>query len=330
MPTTRKVTVKPSGGDYASLAAAVAGEAADLVSLDRQLDIECYSMTDTAHVNIVGYTTDPTRHIRIYAAVGHRHVGAWDDTKYNLTLATSGTPGGCITNRRAYTRVEHLQVRNTRASPPQFNDCIYDEAGGVLIIGCITRGGYNGVSLGVISGIGGGQVRNSICYGAAQAGAYLSGTTNGFCRADSCTLIGGLYGLQATATINYPVARNVYAHGTTGGYGTPAGGLVTKVNCASSDTTATNNSGGGGVTSCINNVAHSSATFSSVTGGSEDYHLVPGSGLLNVGTDLSSTFTADIAGTTRSVPWDIGAFEFAPAPAIVPVVQHLSRLRRVS
>jgi hypothetical protein len=38
-------------------------------------------------------------------------------------------------------------------------------------------------------------------------------------------------------------------------------------------------------------------------------HLVSGSALRGVGTDLSGTFTEDIDGDTRSA-WDIGADEF--------------------
>ena len=47
--------------------------------------------------------------------------------------------------------------------------------------------------------------------------------------------------------------------------------------------------------------------FTNVTAGSEDLHLKAGAAAIDVGTDLSATFTTDIDGTTRSVPWDIGA-----------------------
>ncbi|MEA2006752.1 MAG: choice-of-anchor Q domain-containing protein, partial [Patescibacteria group bacterium] len=50
--------------------------------------------------------------------------------------------------------------------------------------------------------------------------------------------------------------------------------------------------------------------FVSTTSGSEDFHLQSTSDAINVGTDLSGTFTDDIDGDTRPIDaWDIGADE---------------------
>jgi len=103
--TVRTVTVKTSGGDYTSLNAALQGEAADLVSADRQLNIECYSMVDNVAVSVASdtYTTDATRYVNIYAATGHRHSGKRDATKYILTVGGSTRAAGFV-------HVQHLRL----------------------------------------------------------------------------------------------------------------------------------------------------------------------------------------------------------------------------
>lgn len=314
MPTVRTVTVKSSGGDYTSLAAAEAGEQGNLVTLDRQTDIECYASAagDSTQVTIDGWTTDATRYIRFVCPAGERHAGVWDASKYHLTLATSGSPGGCITIREAYTRIEYLQVRNTRASAPDFNDAIYSEGTFVLVDGCITRGGYRSIR----TPGAGSEIRNCIAYEGVRSGMFIQGTSGGFSSALNCTAIGALYGLESSASVNYPQAKNVYAHGGTWAFATgtgAAGGSVAKTNCMSSDTTATNNTGGGGATNCTNSVAHSTANFTNVTSGSESYLLPSGSALIDAGVDLSATFTNDINGTTRpqGSGFDVGADEYA-------------------
>ena len=41
-----------------------------------------------------------------------------------------------------------------------------------------------------------------------------------------------------------------------------------------------------------------------------DYHLKTNSPAIGVGADLSTSFTADLDGQTRTVPWDIGAYKY--------------------
>jgi hypothetical protein len=315
--TLRTRTVKSSGGDYTSLAAAEAGEQGDIVSSDEQVDIECYASAagDSSQVTINGWTTDATHYLRIVCPAGERHAGVWDAAKYYLGVTTSGAPGGALTNFENYTRVEFLQIRNLRSSPPEYNDCVYSDCVGAFLNGLILRDGYRGCTF--ENGAGrGNRLRNVLAYGGSRAGAIISGSSSGYDEADNCTLIGGTYGLDTLASVNYPRARNVYAHGSTSGYGASAGGLVTKTNCAASDTSATNNSGGGGATNCVDSVAHNTTQFTNVTGGSEDYRLPAGSGLIDVGLDLSGTFTTDIVGETRGATWDIGADEYVAGGAV--------------
>jgi len=95
-PIVRTVTVKPSGGDYTSLNAALAGEAADLVALNRQLNIELYAMTDTTAVDLAtpAYVTDADHFIKVYTPASQRPSGVWDPGKYNLDAVADIAAGG--------------------------------------------------------------------------------------------------------------------------------------------------------------------------------------------------------------------------------------------
>lgn len=317
MATVRTVTVKSAGGDYTSLASAEAGEQGDLVSLDRQLNIECYASAagDSTQVTVSGWTTDATRYIDIYCPEGERHAGVWDAAKYHLSVTTSGSPGGVITLRELCTRVRYLQVRNLRATPPAFNQAIYgDTDGNFLIDGCITRGGNVGIGVSPVPN----QIRNCICY-ETPIGANITGTASGVTEISNSTLIGTTTGLNASASVNFAVANNVYAHGGTAGFAASGGQAPTRTNCMSSDTSATAGTGGT-ATNCTNSVAHDTSNFVNVTSGSEDYHLVTGSALIDAGVDLSGTFTNDIDGTTRpqNSVFDVGADEFVAAAAGQP------------
>jgi hypothetical protein len=115
-PAARTVTVKPSGGDYPSLQAALEGEAADLVALNRQLDIECYSMADTTKVNMpAAFVTDPDHFIHIYTPLSERHTGTWSDSKYRLeiqaTKETGETYPSCSWLKGRHVWLEGIQVK---------------------------------------------------------------------------------------------------------------------------------------------------------------------------------------------------------------------------
>jgi hypothetical protein len=76
-------------------------------------------------------------------------------------------------------------------------------------------------------------------------------------------------------------------------------------------------------------VPFSTAQFTNVTGGSENFRLVSGSYLIDTGTDTSGegaplNFTDDIVGTTRS-DWDVGAFEYVAAATYQPFRLRLNQ-----
>jgi len=111
MPSTVTVTVKSSGGDYASLNAAIGGEGRDLPAADEICDIACYSFTDTTTLIVSGFTTDSTRYIRVYTPSSERHAGVWSSSKYNLSVDATNPP---IEINEDYVRLEGLQISAVR------------------------------------------------------------------------------------------------------------------------------------------------------------------------------------------------------------------------
>lgn len=107
MATDRTVTVKSSGGDYASLNAALAGEQGDLVSLDRRLIIECYDLADSTAVNTTGQTwvTDATRYVLVTAATDH--AGKYSTSSYRLT----GISAAALFTSASGTGLDHLHLQ---------------------------------------------------------------------------------------------------------------------------------------------------------------------------------------------------------------------------
>ena len=90
MPTVITSTLKPSGGDYTTIAAWLSANGGatsqDLVANDEAIVLECYSGDYTGiasggdgyigeAISPSGWTTDATRNITIRAAPGHRHNG---------------------------------------------------------------------------------------------------------------------------------------------------------------------------------------------------------------------------------------------------------------
>lgn len=295
LPTVRTVTVKSSGGDYSSLSSAEAGEQGDLVSLDRQLDIECYSFQDTSSVTIDGWTTDATRYIRVYTPSTERHDGKFNTSKYRLHAGTAFS--SLLTVNEDYTRLQGLQIYNSGTNN-SVGLAINNQ--GCVVESCIVRLGNASSNQGVQANSTTGTmvtVRNTVIY-CDGTGTY--GGVGGFNRVvtwSNCTIVGwsiGILGHEASLATN--LAKNCYVSATTCYSG------LTLTTCASSDTTGS---------SGLQSIAASTSVFTNVTAGSEDFHLVSGSPLIDAGTDLSGDFTTDIDGATRSGTWDVGADEFA-------------------
>jgi hypothetical protein len=304
--TNRTVTVKPSGGTYTSLAGAIAGELsanANLVSADIQLNIECYTMADTATVTVDGFTTDSTRYLHIYAPTSERHSGVWSDSKYRLTPTADA--GYSLSIKDNYVRVTGLQIKNLSVDGGFWHGDVEVSATDLLVDSCVlanASAAAYGVGIKFIAGGTGAIVRNTVVYGATNNGFWVG---VGSATAQNVTVVGSggngfLNEFGALAVTNCYSGGNASADYSS---------YITITTSASSDT-----SGSAGLQSIAVSVS-AGAYFTNVTAGSQDYHIGASSGLRDAGTDLSGTFTLDINGRTRSGTWDIGADEYVAAAA---------------
>jgi hypothetical protein len=95
-------------------------------------------------------------------------------------------------------------------------------------------------------------------------------------------------------------AVNCYAEADTSCYSNTSDGSLTLTTSASSDTTGS---------SGLQSIAYDTSTFTNVTAGTEDFHLVTGSDLIDAGT--ATSYTTDFDGDTWSTPREVGIYNFA-------------------
>lgn len=152
MPAVITKTVKTVGGDYTTLALAIAGEVAaraNLVGLDQQLDIQVFAgVVDNATVTIDGFTTDATHFVRVIAPAGQGHAGIFDVAKYRIDTSNQNA----LVINDNFVRIEgNIQVRLSSASGSTLR--------AITIGSALSAGAYdiriNGVYL---KGVGNGSV----------------------------------------------------------------------------------------------------------------------------------------------------------------------------
>ena len=328
MATIRTVTVKSSGGDYASLNAALAGESADLVALDRQLTIECYAMQDTTAASTgTGYTTDATRYIHITTPVSARHAGIFTTAKYYMNVASAV----CVAIKENFVRVSGLQFSSSTSTNVRTAGIVVDSqttSNDIRIYNNIFRGetnsgditaGFDGVVIEESNGPNThATIFNNILYGyylrsySTTQVPYCNGIilryagdsalyNNTVYKCCTCVFIGP-YG---TITVKNNLAARV-----TSAFSACAGAPDVVAYNASDDGTADDWGGTG-------NRINQTFTFVDAAGG--DFHLAStdaGAKDYGVSDPGSGLFSDDIDGVTRSGSWDIGADEYASgAPA---------------
>jgi hypothetical protein len=304
MATKLEHTVKPSGGDFTTLDAALdhlVASHANLVTADVYAEIKIdgtWSTADTAPVTIAGLTTDATRYLKIYTTAAARHKGVWSTGYYMLNVANAtAITWTSVSN----VWIDGLQIGKSSESA-HYQDCIQgsgsvtETTNEFLVSNCIGRhaknNSYRCMFLDaevVASRI---FLYNIIDYNHGTAANQYNCSVyvgNGEFTCYNCTFIGGYRGIRAGVT---GVAKNCYAYGSNAAYS----GTITKTTCASSDTTGT---------AGLQSIAVNASNFLNVTAGTEDFHLAgTGSALFEAGTDTSGdsapmNFTTDIDGETR-------------------------------
>jgi hypothetical protein len=313
---SKTVTVGP-GKTYASLQAAITGEVAanaNLVTMNGVLNIELYAFTDTTQANVTGFTTDATRFVNIYTAVGDGHVGVWDSAKYNLSPSSNSTTAIIIASN--YTRVAGIQVGvgSTTNYSAAFRG-IEITAANYQVSGCIARctidPTYTVYAYGIYgpTAAGSGFIFNNIVYGFKTARVGVGGiVAQGSTAYVYDNTVTGCSNGIVQAAYRAAVLKNNLLYGNTvaitGGTSTTFTGSRNN----STDLAAWAGTYAGYTEDRL------SQTFTFVDAANKDYRLTTSdTGAYQLGTDLSADtylpFSTDITGTSRTIPWSIGAHQ---------------------
>lgn len=314
--TNRTVTVKASGGDYTSLAAAVAGESKNLVSLDRQLTIECYAMQDTSAVlfDRTAWTTDAARYILVTAPPAERHGGVYTTSKYRLEVNNAHP---IQVHHGVFITIEWLQIHLSAGADKRV---IYlggptHSASNITIRNNIIRTNtfqnYQGAIHASYTGNSGTNVYiyNNLIYGGtgAQAWGFQADIPGSYYLWNN-TVANFYGGLNRTGNASVVARNNLLSVTTTAGSGTFAAG--TNYNATNRSVMSYTVTGGGNANDRV------SQTFTFANAGSSDWHLAEtDTGAKDRGMNDPSTgvFGYDIDGEPRYGSWDIGADEFPSA-----------------
>lgn len=324
MATEVTVIVDPDGGagyDYTSLAAAIAGEARDLVTADEQLTIKCRCTGGTADgkATVDGFTTDTTRYIKIWTdpTEGYRHQGKPVSSGNVYRIYGTSNNGALIYCRQNHSRIigmhlsmSYLTSRATHLALSTYNygtntlwdKCVFWDVTGRSTYRAITTGdyGYNTISNCVFFNFGYSGY-GTIMPGPSTTNKHKVYNCSGYTAADD-------YAhnfVTPTSSDSVVVVNCVSAYVNNLNY------RSTVSYSSGTDTNVSYDATAPGTTVAINKT-DLSAYFTDYANG--DLSLkASGYTLFGInGTNLSSVFTDDILGNTRSA-WDIGAFEYVSA-----------------
>lgn len=322
---TTSGTPGTNGAHYATLAAAIAGEAgaqSDFSVRAGKLNIECAAIDDTTRVNVTGFTNfSAGYYLDIYAATAARHAGVWSGDKYNLVasgdnaLLTIGVP---------FTRLRGLQLDNPSTAYNSVTiqiSCGTPGADCRIVGNIIKNGGSSNADQGIINylyvatGTPTDYIYNNLIIAASSAACGIYDTDYaGTHYVLNNTFVGCAVGVKraASASISLIAINNLFSGCTAAAAGTFAAGT---------DYNATDlSSMGYSVTGEGNTHDHVDHTFTFA--GASDYHLASGdTGAKDLGVSNPGSlglFTDDIDGVTRSGTWDIGADEYVAAAASAP------------
>ena len=253
----------------------------------------------TEILTVLGSTTDATHYMEVIIGPGQQHDGTGGALGTDVVVfdgADTTKHGVRIYDH--FTRVQGLELKRFRSDNGSAGVHINDSITNVLLEDLLIHDFDHGTFS--VTGVYGNNnssftVRNCIVYDGDTAG--IRGQPGTIGTIENCTIHGmasrGVFEDTGTFTVTNTIAMN-------------SGTDFDMVNGTQSNTLSSDGTG-----TIINKL--DTDQFVSVTPGSEDFHLKSGADAIDVGTDLSGSFTNDIDGDTRPIgaAWDIGADETA-------------------
>jgi hypothetical protein len=289
----KTVTVRPSGGTYTTFAAAITGEIAANANLVTMAGILTISMEgtwttdDSTVVRISGFTTSAAYFVRVIDNSGGT---------YRLRASAADR---LLRLDNAYTEIIGIRVENTQTTTGicvniGSANCHLDKVklrGGRDAIWVINNGAT--VPHTIINTIARGYTRYGVFGNQDPTLTYIS----------NCNFAGGTHGLYCSYAEIYTIKNSYFGNSSTADLFNDGSGTINLTTTRTED---------GSLSTPTS--AYSTATFTNVTAGNEDFSLPSGSGLIDAGSDLSADagfpFNWDITGATRAAPWDVGAYEY--------------------
>ena len=294
-------------GYYESLSAWDAAQARNLVAADEIAIAECFGdwpggLDDQLTQGT--WTVNATNYVVIRSAAGHAPTGKKPLSAVGITgfYIKRDVNASLLSIGKDYTKLESIGVYNPRSSQ-SYTRGIFVAANHVVCDGLVLEGARNQtIQLDADGSRVGRKVRNCIAFVKTNCAGFTT-------YRDAEIHNNGVISLDGTGTgYSNPVpvfeteVRNNFAYNCAVSYSSGFGHANSSNNAASD---AATNTPPGSSPITTNIVAGDFADEAN-----DDYSLASGSTLIGAGADLSSSFTTDITGATRTVPWDVGAFMY--------------------
>ena len=314
---------------------------ANLVTGNYHLTWVCYN--DAAFVeavNISGYSSDVTHYLTLTVAgssdvtsgATQRHDGR-DGTGAVIQHDDGSDPEG-LSISVPYTRVEWLEMDGSTFTGTG-GDGVEVEASNVHLEYLVVHDWATTFTDGIwVHDADDTVIRNSLVYD-NEGSLLLSSSGQGATIQNVTIFNGGTYGVRANNTTDHTV-QNVISMDNPAGTDCSTvngGGFASFNNNLSSDGTGDDYGGTGNLVSKaagdqfvstvaldpLPDAAFDLPPMAADTSGI-DLHLKVTADAVGAGGDLSSSFSSDIDGATRSSPWDMGADEYSPSSTAVSLV----------
>jgi PKD repeat protein len=313
--------IKPSGGDYASLAEAAA-DVHNLIFLDQQWDLVCDTFLDTAPADFTAWILGGPNFIRIRPTDPGQFKGTEDTNTYRLHVASgfaihmgdNGNGGGTFISCEGVQFITD-DPTNKAISFSGGTD------GKMLLYRCQVISAGQGWHTTVNRNLDVFET-TFVCAGSCIV------REDGDCQIYQSTLITTQAGEHC---VNFGAsdgktrkAFNTYAKGGGSGGNAYNGAGTTLTKAASNDTTGT---------ATEQSIAYSTANFKNVTAGSENLQIPTGSALKDTGADRSGepapfNTGGDILGNSQpfNTNYDIGSYEYQPLPPVADFSADLTTI----